>query len=205
MISIFLMFSNLKQKISAVIYHFIFNRETWLQRFAIDQNSCLFDWLRGEHPVKKQSSCLEYWMNMCWICNLSNILNLIIHIYRIFLCRKILKSVFIWYVRDMMNTKVAKLQILMHKTLCLQYVHCFWIVLLSKRWTFVTCRIVYFCWTDFNDFKYFCKVLYFIFSHYNHTMISVQFSLLCFYSCQPLRFLFWWHKHRASNQELLVF
>lgn len=68
----------------------------------------------------------------------------IIHIYRIFLCRKILKSVFIWYVRDMMNTKVAKLQILMHKTLCLQYVHCFWIVLLSKRWTFVTCRIVYF-------------------------------------------------------------
>lgn len=129
----------------------------------------------------------------------------IIHIYRIFLCRKILKSVFIWYVRDMMNTKVAKLQILMHKTLCLQYVHCFWIVLLSKRWTFVTCRIVYFCWTDFNDFKYFCKVLYFIFSHYNHTMISVQFSLVCFYSCQPLRFLFWWHKHRASNQELLVF
>lgn len=117
MISIFLMFSNLKQKINAVIYHFIFNRETWLPRFAIDQNSCLFDWLRGEHPVKKQSSCLEYWMNMCWICNLSNILNLIIHIYRIFLCRKILKSVFIWYVRDMMNTKVAKLQILIHKTL----------------------------------------------------------------------------------------
>ena len=41
------------------------------------------------------------------------------------------------------------------------------LTILWRRWQCFDCRIVFFCcWTDFNGFYYFCKVLYFIYCHY---------------------------------------
>lgn len=98
-------FWSIKLKINTKIYHFILNRETWLPRFAIDQNSCLFDW--GEYPVKKQTSCLELIVH---VLNLQSVKHseLSNPFFRIFLRRKILTSFLsdmsgIWWTQKSLN------------------------------------------------------------------------------------------------------
>ena len=67
-----------------------------------------------------------------------------------------------WYIRDLWTQKKTPrwLEMILR---CI----CNKLTILWRRWQCFDCRIVFFCcWTDFNGFYYFCKVLYFIYCHY---------------------------------------
>lgn len=85
-----------------------------------------------------------------------------------------------WYIRDLWTQKTPRrwLEMILR---CI----CNKLTILWRSWQCFDCRIVFFCcWTDFNGFYYFCKVLYFIYCHYfsiNDTCMIFRLHIFSWY------------------------
>ena len=66
------------------------------------------------------------------------------------------------------------------------------------------CRIVFFCcWTDFNGFYYFCKVLYFIYCHYYSIHDTCMIFRLHIFSWYFSFFVYFFFHHLANHWDWL--
>lgn len=97
-----------------------------------------------------------------------------------------------WYIRDLWTQKTPRrwLEMILR---CI----CNKLTILWRRWQCFDCRIVFFCcWTDFNGFYYFCKVLYFIYCHYfsiHDTCMIFRLHIFSWYFSFFVYFFFFYH------------